>query len=225
MQLKKVLGTSLATLSASALIWSATTAAPTVPATNMRYEVTVTNISKGQVFAPTLITSHDATVSLFEFGAAASPGLAHLAEEGDPSMLAAELEMNSGVRFVANSGGLLMPGDSVTTTVLMDEDHPYFSVAGMLVSTNDGFFSLRGVMAPADTSTHLARVYDAGSEFNSEDCAFIPGPPCGNGMSHDPAPAEGYVRIHEGIHGQGGLAPETFDWRGEVAAVSFKLVQ
>ena len=225
MNLRKTASLALASTLAAASLWSATTASPAAPTTNRRYRVTVTNVTKGQIFAPTLIASHDSGARLFELGGSASPGLAHLAEEGDPSILAGELDMNPNVRFVRTSGGMLMPGESMTTTVLTDTDHPLFSVAGMLVSTNDGFFALRDVPAPSSRSTRLARVYDAGSEANSEDCAFIPGPPCGNGGAHDPAPAEGYVRIHEGIHGQGGLAPEMFDWRGEVAEVTFERVQ
>lgn len=225
MKLRRLISFALASTLAAASLWTASTATSAAPATNRRYRVTVTNVTKGQIFAPTLIASHDSGARLFELGGTASAGLSHLAEEGDPSMLAAELDMNPNVRYVGVSGGLLMPGQSMTTTVLTDTDHPLFSVAGMLVSTNDGFFALRDVPAPSSRSTRHARVYDAGTEFNSEDCAFIPGPPCGNGGSHDPAQAEGYIRIHEGIHGQGGLAPEMFDWRGEVAEVTFERVQ
>ena len=224
MRTKRLLGLSAATLVAGMSLWTMTTATPTAPPQNRRYKVTVTNVTKSQIFAPTLIASHDSSTTLFELGASASPGLAHLAEEGDPSMLANELAMNPGVRYVGISSGVLMPGQSMTTTVLMDTDHTYFSVAGMLVSTNDGFFALRDVVAPELSTTRMARVYDAGSEYNSEDCTFIPGPPCGNGMSHDPTPAEGYIRIHEGIHGIGGLAPELYDWRGPVAEVTFERV-
>ena len=48
-----------------------------------------------------------------------------------------------------------------------------------------------------------AAAYDAGSEYNSEDCAFIPGPPFGNGGVRDTDGAEGYVQILSGIHGIG----------------------
>ncbi|MCB9914008.1 MAG: spondin domain-containing protein [Planctomycetes bacterium] len=223
MNVRRTLVLSTAACAALATLWSAGTARPAAPAVNHRYRVTVTNVTKGQIFAPTLIVAHDSSARLFELGAPASPGLAHLAEEGDPSLVEAELTMLNGVRWVGDSGAALMPGQSMTTTVLTDSDHPYFSVAGMLVSTNDGFFALRDVPAPQMKSTHLARAYDAGSERNSEDCAFVPGPPCGNHV-HDAAPAEGYVRIHEGIHGQGNLAPEDFDWNGEVAQVTFERV-
>lgn len=214
-----------ATLFTAVTIWSVAPAAP-APAGifHRRYEVTITNITKGQIFAPVVVASHDSDFRLFELGAPAAPGLAFLAEEGDPTMLADSLMMEPDVQDVRTGSGPLMPGASTTITVLVDGNHPYLSLAGMLVSTNDGFVGLRDVMVPEDSTTVFARAYDAGSEANSEDCSFIPGPPCGSHMAHDPAPAEGYVRIHEGIHGIGGLAAEQFDWRGEVAEIEIRRV-
>jgi hypothetical protein len=70
-----------------------------------------------------------------------------------------------------------------------------------------------------------ATAYDAGSEANSEDCDFIPGPPCGNGGVRDTDGAEGYVYIHSGIHGIGGLDPAEFDWLNPVATVKIERVK
>lgn len=219
---KKALLFAASTFAATAALWTSSTATPTPAPISRRYEVTVTNVTRAQVFAPTLVATHDASTTLFELGGTASAGLALLAEEGNPSMLAAELSADPGVQFVADSGGVLMPGQSVTLTVVADAQHPFISMAGMLVQTNDGFFALRDVVTPTSETSQFARVYDAGSEFNSGDCAFIPGPPCGSGGAHDPAPAEGYIRIHEGVHGNGSLAPEIYDWRGEAAAVTIR---
>ena len=47
---------------------------------------------------------------------------------------------------------------------------------------------------------------------NNEDCAFIPGPPCGNPGVRDEAEAEGYVHIHAGIHGIGSIEHRTEGW-------------
>ena len=82
------------------------------------------------------------------------------------------------------------------------------------------------IFSPALVATHRGNVSmfeagtAAGTELNSEDCAFIPGPPCGSGGSHDPAAAEGSIYISNGLHGLGGLAPEVYDWRGPVAKVT-----
>lgn len=220
----RTLTVSAAGLATAITIWASAGAAPApTPGSDAeRYEVTITNVTKGQIFAPALVVTHDGTFSLFELGEPASMELAHLAEEGDPGLLAAAAKADSGTLYTNTSGGLLMPGDSTTVVIAADTYHPYISVAGMLVSTNDGFFAIRDAMTPLGTSRQLARVYDAGSEFNSEDCMFIPGPPCGMGGSHDPAPAEGDVRVHEGIHGIGGLAPAMFDWRGGAAEITIK---
>ena len=73
-----------------------------------------------------------------------------------------------------------------------------------------------------------AEAYDAGSERNSEDCAYIPGPPCEGAGVHDPAEAEGYVHIHAGIHGIGPdtelVYPAEHDWRNPVAKITIRRV-
>ena len=48
------------------------------------------------------------------------------------------------------------------------------SLAGMLVSTNDGFFALRGVMVPEDSTTMFARVYDAGATDDGRPYLVMP---------------------------------------------------
>ena len=53
------------------------------------YEVTVTNITQGQVFTPLLVVAHQPGVGLFELGSAASAELEELAEMGNTGPLAA----------------------------------------------------------------------------------------------------------------------------------------
>ena len=65
--------------------------------------------------------------------------------------------------------------------------------------------------------------YDAGSEANSESCEFIPGPPCGNHV-HDPAEAEGFIHISNGIQGTGDVCASESDWRNPVARVTITRV-
>ena len=61
--------------------------------------------------------------------------------------------------------------------------------------------------------------YDAGSEENNEDGAFIPGPPFGSLNVRATAGAEGFVHIHRGVQGVADLAPETYDWRNPTAEI------
>src|SRR5712692_960086 len=142
------------------------------------FEVTVTNLTRGQQFTPILVASHREGVRLFTLGSPASSELATLAEEGNTAPLAALLLATPGVRDIATSAGLLNPGQSVTVSVEAGAGFDHLSVAAMLIPTNDGFFALNGVKGPRGhrTLTLYSPAYDAGSERNDELCASIPGP-------------------------------------------------
>ncbi len=191
------------------------------------YEVTITNLTRGQTFTPVLVASHEQGVEIFTLGQPASAQLATLAESGDVSPLAEQLESNPQVRDVANSDGLLMPGQSVTVTVSALNEADYISLASMLIPTNDGFVALNGVKAPSgsEIQTYRAIAYDAGSEPNDELCANIPGPVCGGVGGSPEASGENYVHTHAGIHGIGDLAPADYDWRNPVAAIQIRRTQ
>src|SRR5262249_58219309 len=81
------------------------------------FEVTVTNLTRGQQFTPILVASHKEGVRLFDLGSPASPQLSTLAEEGNTGPLAALLAANPLVKDVVTSSGLLYPGKSVTIFV------------------------------------------------------------------------------------------------------------
>src|SRR5215831_14840447 len=76
------------------------------------FEVTVTNLTRGQQFTPILVASHKAGVRIFELGSPASPQLKTLAEEGNVAPMAVLLLSNPAVLDVVNSGALLNPGQS-----------------------------------------------------------------------------------------------------------------
>ncbi len=185
-------------------------AAPAVVA----YEVTLTNLTAHQVIAAPLVATHDGGVRMFVPGGVAGSELQALAEDGDHGPLQAVLLADPGVLDVVAFPADLPPGDSATVVVTMDPGHARLSLAGMLVTTNDAFVGADSLTAPLRTreEVFLLPAYDAGTEANSESCTFIPGPPCGNGGVHDPAPAEGFVHVSSGIHGQGDLAAEVYDW-------------
>lgn len=190
------------------------------------FEVTVTNLTRGQTFTPILVASHRAGVKLFELGQPASVPLAALAEDGNVVPLADLLNASPDVLETVDSGGLLNPGASVTVRVQTRGEFNRVSVASMLIPTNDGFFALNGVAGPRgpDADTHFSPAYDSGSERNDELCASIPGPffaECG-GPGGGGAPAggeEGYVHIHAGMHGIGDMDPALRDWRNSVARI------
>jgi len=187
------------------------------------YEVTITNLTRGQIFSPPIVISHNRSFNLFSLGAPASQEIYTLAEDGSPSPLVEHITELPSVFDYAVADGLLMPGGSVTLEVSTRRHFRYISVAGMLVTTNDAFFAIRDVRVPAWGMAKVdALVYDAGSEANSEDCSYIPGPPCGSDGARDTAGAEGYIHIHAGIHGIADLIPARDDWRNPAAVITVR---
>lgn len=196
------------------------------------YEVTVTNLTKGQIFSPPVALSHGSSYNLFELGQPSSEGLAALAEDGMTMPLVDEALATGYVFDAQAAAGPVMPGQSTTFTVTTSPKYNHISVAGMLVITNDAFFAVRNIRLNAfpfkngfsGSQTHRAEAYDAGSEANTEACSDIPGPPCGNPGVRVTDGAEGYVYISPGINGQGDVAPANYDWRSVVAEVSVRRV-
>jgi Spondin_N len=210
------------------------------------YEVTVTNLTRGQRFTPILVATHKQGVRLFELGSPASPQLRTLAEEGDTGPLAALLASMPEIKDVVTStpppppSNLIDSGESITLRVETSGTFDHLSVAAMLIPTNDGFFALNGVEGPRGSNelTLFSPAYDAGTEANDESCASIPGPgfiecvtpsnPAGDGGGAMIGGGEGYVHIHAGIHGAGGglptsnLNPSMRDWRNPVAKITIR---
>src|SRR3990170_4314386 len=172
------------------------------------YEITVTNVTRGQRFTPILVASHRSDVKLFELGKPAGAGLQIVAEEGNLAPLTEALQAMKGVLEVTNSGALLDPGASVKIRIRARGVFNRISAAAMLIPTNDAFFAVNGVQVPLghDVRTLSAVAYDSGSERNDELCASIPGPSfseCGGpgGGAATVGGEEGYVHVHAGIHG------------------------
>src|SRR5262245_18695705 len=115
-----------------------------------RYEVTITNLTRGQQFTPFLVATHKAGVKLFELGKPASAELATLAEEGNPAPLAAALSANPDTGQVITGNGLTNPGATVKLVVEGGGGFGFISVAAMLIPTNDGFVALNDVPLPRD---------------------------------------------------------------------------
>lgn len=194
-----------------------------------RFEVTITNLTRGQQFTPVLVVTHKSSVKLFTLGQPASPALAILAEEGSTAPLAAALSSLAGTGQVVSGSGLTNPGASVTLIVEGRRGFGHLSVAAMLIPTNDAFMAINGVPLPRghETLKMTALAYDSGTERNDELCASIPGPnfvECG-GSGGGGAPVggeEGYVHVHAGMHGIGNFSPAARDWRNPVALITVR---
>lgn len=221
---KPVLSILAATLAACALF-----AAPATYADEggvRHYSITITNITRGQNLAPPAVIVHNGHYKMFTLGGAPTYELAQLAEAGNGSLvLNAAASLPSVYKTALGTGGI-PPGASQTIEIETTREFSEISVGSMLATTNDGFMAVRGVHAPRRGSVTVeAEGYDAGSEANSETCAFIPGPPCGD-TKHNPAAAEGYVHVHAGIHGVSGgnLNAAQLDWRNPVAQIQIKRI-
>jgi len=185
------------------------------------YTITITNITRGQIFSPPVVVVHNRNFKLFDLGSIADKSLYSLAEDGMTGPL---VNYVSGMQSVYGShvaAGPVRPGESLSMDVEVRGRYRFISVAGMLVSTNDAFFAVRGLPVNLKGMKSVsAEAYDAGSEANSEECSYIPGPPCGNGGVRNTEGAEGYIHVHGGIHGVADLDPATKDWRNPVAEVT-----
>ena len=188
--------------------------------------LSITNLMRGQILSPVFIARHGPDADpLYTLGQPASSSLAMMAEDADASGLLSDWspEGNAAISeamAVALNGGPIMPGATVTMSFEVTDGNSLVSFASMLVTTNDAFIGASGLDISTSRTVNL-NAYDAGSEANSESCAYIPGPPCGN-HAEDEAESEGHVHVHAGIHGGDGsdLNPAMHDWRNPSARLT-----
>ena len=229
--MKRKLAVSLMAVAALvALTWGLVTAGSSTDSVEnaATYEVSITNLTRGQPLSPIFMATHlKGAGPLYTLGQPASTDLAALAEDADAAGLmgAWNPETNasvSEVQFAKSDIGPILPGKTVTATFTVSGQARYLSLASMLVNTNDAFIGANGVELYNRRLTLVG--YDAGSEANTEDCAYVPGPPCGSHVHDDTNAAEGFVHVHAGIHGGGGLDPTQHDWRNPVAVMVIERV-
>ena len=214
-------------LSAAVLIAALSCVGAAQAAGGQHYLVTITNLTKGQIFSPAVVASHSEDAEpLFVPGHPASPELAKVAEDAVLDDLISQLSHEADVldvKVLEGINGPILPGETASVEVEGLGNHRYVSLVAMLVTTNDAFVGVSNVAAPANGDVALmAPAYDAGSEANTEACSDIPGPPCGSPGVRVTEGAEGYVYIHPGISGIGDLAPSMLDWRNPVARITIE---
>lgn len=189
------------------------------------YEVTVTNLTPGQPIAPLMVATHRSGMAFFKAGDAPSAELAPLAEAGNGNPMADKLRGMDGVSDAQVGTGGTGPGG--TSSIMVNaRENDHMSLGAMLGNTNDAFVGLADVSLPKGDRmvTYMASAYDAGTETNDELCATVPGPACGGEALSPQDSGEGFVYIHNGIHGIGGLSAAELDWRNPVAKVVIKRV-
>ena len=202
------------------------------------YEVTVTNLTYGQVLTPPLVIAHKRSYELFSAGDTASAALKTLAETGNPAPLAESVMYQPDVLSATPGAGVIPPGQSMT--VIVDaRGVREISVVGMLATTNDAIYAAQGISVRGWNPSADAVVYDAGTEANTELCQDLPGPPCGGAMNYEVTEgAEGFIHMHRGFHGVNqatgdqsneagdfyGLKASDLDWRGPAAKIQIRRV-
>jgi hypothetical protein len=200
-----------------------------------KYEITITNLTRGQYFTSPFVVVHKSGLRLFTLGEPVSPQFALLVEDVSPNALGTVLAGLPEVREViteatAPANVLIAPGKSATRTVEMSTAFNQISLISSLVPTNDAFIAIHGVTAPKGEATlsFFIPAYDAGSERNDELCASLFAPSItecgGTGGGGRPGGGEGFVYIHNGIHGVGNLNAALRDWGNPVARVLIRRV-
>jgi len=213
------------------------------------YRVTITNATRGQPVAPSVIATHTDAFHLFELGPAPAEGdsgyddyfaLATMAETGFPFLVLDQVSASPGVweavvLATAHTPPVLLPSESNSTEIGAAGNARYLSAVAMLGRTNDGIYAIRGVPLPKGRGevVHVfAHAYDVGSEANTESPASIGAlgatdddPMTGMGINEN---GEGYIHVHSGIHGvggPGGLDPADDDWRDPVVEVTVERIR
>lgn len=208
------------------------------------YRVTITNATRGQPVAPSVIATHTAAFQLFELGPAPMEGdsgyddyfaLATMAETGFPFLVLDQVSASpevwaAEVLATAHTPPVLLPSESNSIEIGAAGNAKYLSAVAMLGRTNDGIYAVRGVPLPrgrGEVVRVFAHAYDVGSEANAESPASIGAlgatdddPMTGMGINEN---GEGYIHVHSGIHGVGGmdgLDPAQDDWRDPVVEVT-----
>jgi hypothetical protein len=213
------------------------------------YQVTVQNATRGQPVAPSVIATHTAAFRLFELGPAPMAGdpgyddyfaLAAMAETGYPFHVLDQVAASGGVYeavvlATTLTPPVLPPGESNSTVISASGDAKYLTAVAMLGATNDAVYAVRGVELPKgihDTVRVFANAYDVGSEQNAESPATVgflgsteDNGESGMGINEG---GEGYIHVHAGIHGVGGvggLDPATYDWRNPVVELTIERIK
>ena len=202
-----------------------TTFSLTAFAGGAKYKVTLTNLTKSIDFTPIMVAAHRSKVELFELGQPASDAVGRVAEGGDTNAIAAMFDgYHDQVQTV---GGLLKAGETVDLTFEGVSRHSKFTVASMLLPTNDAFVAAQSVSSKRKhrPKTIYLRAYDSGTETNDELCASIPGPTCGGQPFSPNDEGEGFIHVHSGIHGIGDLSPSQYSWNNPVLKVTITRIK
>ncbi len=214
------------------------------------FEVTLQNLTTGQPFSPPVAATHDEDLHMFQVGQLATDQLAAIAQDGNEQPMvdlfnSLRLDDEDDVTAVVDVGRPLTPKgktvglftDSVNFRISAHRGDR-FSMATMLICTNDGFLGLDAVKLPRHGSAvFFLNGFDAGRENNTEKQAdlvepcsllgpvFLPGfhPSPNHDAEVATIPPEP-IHLHPGITGVGDLSFAMHGWTNPVAKVTITRV-
>jgi len=179
--------------------------------------VSITNISPTSFTPPMVALCKRRMDPIATLGEPASEALSATAEGGDTSGLQAIFTENNCA--VGVHPGLVGPGETVTIDVPGRLNYR-LHLASMLLPTNDGFIYSSGHRARYIKRHGLQlNAYDAGTEFNDELCANIPGPQCQGSPFSAGRELNNFVRPHPGIQGFADVSAAEYNWGDPVALI------
>lgn len=203
------------------------------------YRVTISNLTESQPFSPPVASTHQKAIRMFQVGRLASQELESIAEDGDEVPMFMRLSASDKVTQAVDVGRPLTRmgttfgsfTDSATFEISAAPGDK-FSIATMLICTNDGFLGLDAVKLPRDGSlTYRLAGYDSGTEQNTEQsvdlvdpCSALgpmplPGDPDGNRNNDVATVPPDVIAHHPGIAGVGELSADAHGWTNPVAEV------
>jgi len=209
-----------------------------------RYRVTIMNMSQGQPMSPPVAATHAKGFTMFAVGKLASRGLEAIAENGDESLMFNRYNNSSQATGVVD---VAMPLTRYGTTVgsfkhyasfeINAREDDRFSMAAMLICSNDGFTGLNSVKLPEHgKKVYYLKPYDAGTEDNTELSADIvdgcsalgavalAGDPNGNENDAVDSSPHQRIRKHRGTQGNGDLDPNAHVIERKVGKVIIELI-
>ncbi len=171
----------LALVSVIATISACSSDSDPVPAEPGTFQITLTNMTDGQLMTPAVVALHDPAAHLFQVGTQASDAIRDIAEMGSNDALVAFATANPDLVSAAGvaGGAPFAAGGSVTTSLTTTETGQVFSAVNMVICTNDGIAGVDSIALPAgnEPTTVMAMAYDAGTRVNQADAqTFFPGP-------------------------------------------------
>lgn len=164
------------------------------------YKVTLKNLTLGQTFSPpaVVVQNSNTNFNIYEIGTSASVSFENLAEGGDTSSLLNEAS-SVNVLYQNSFSGAIAPGQSSELMFTVDNGDLKFSIASMLIKTNDAFIGLNNTdLSDITKKTYNLNVYDAGTEANDELASTVPALG-GSGFDSARSDTNDIITLHQGI--------------------------